>query len=261
MRRNSAPDVSQGAPPASTSLVRRASDSDVVAHRQQHSSSSSWFYDDDDEEEEDVRITIDDDLAIPAEYTGQFWDEQDPDPEMMLANNLTEARSARAEERRKRKRDHERIRELGILLSLGSEVRQWEERLAWESAFCNNDASMELDHVEDAASRRRSKSLPTTPAFGGSSMDSSSSSSALTPPLPPLSASPLWRVSAEMILRRRSLSERPRRVTPLTAIPFTDEAGVPVGPSTSSGSSGGSGSGSNSSSSASAVAQNRALAS
>lgn len=250
LRRNSAPDVTQGAPPPSTSLVRRASDSDVTAHQraaerqwQQHSSSSSWFYHDDDDEQEEELITIDDDLPIPAEYTDQLWDENDPDPEMLLANNLTEARSARAEERRKRKRDHERIRELGILLSLGSEVRQWEERLAWENAFCNSDASMELDHVEDVASRRRSKSLPTTPASSGSSM---SSSSALTPPLPPLSASPLWRVSAEMILRRRSLSERPRRVTPLTAIPFTDEAGVSGGPSTGSGSNDGSGSGSGS---------------
>ena len=154
----------------------------------------------------------------------------------MLANNLTEARSARAEERRRRKRDHERIRELGILLSLGSEVRQWEERLAWENAFRDND-TMELDYVEDAASRRRSKSLPTTPASDGSS--ASSSSSALTPPLPPLSASPLWRVSAEMILRRRSLSERPRRVTSLIAIPF-NESEVSVGTSTGFGSSGGS---------------------
>ena len=257
LRRNSAPDVSQGAPPASTSLVRRASDSDVVAHQraaerqwQQHSSSSSWFYHDDDEEEE--LITIDDELPIPAEYTDQLWDEHDPDPEMMLANNLTEARSARAEERRKRKRDHERIRELGILLSLGSEVRQWEERLAW--GFCGSDASMELDHVEDAASRRRSKSLPTTPASGDSSVDSSSfSSSAPVSPLPPLSASPLWRVSAEMILRRRSLSERPRRATPVIAIPLTHETGVSVDASTCSGSTDGSGSNSSSSAKRQAV--------
>ena len=254
LRRNSAPDASQGEPSTSTPtpLVRRASDSDVAAHQhaaerqwQQHSSTRSWFSDDDEEEEEEP-IAIDDELPIPTESMGQFWDEDYPDPEMMLANNLTEARSARAEERRKRKRDHERIRELGILLSLGSEVRQWEERLAWENAFQND--SMELDHVEDPASRRRSKSLPTTPASGGSGVDSSSFSSAfpLASPLPPLSASPLWRVSAEMILRRRSLSERPRRATPVTAIPFTHETEVPVDASTCSSSIGGSGSNSSS---------------
>ena len=255
LRRNSAPDASQGEPSTSTPtpLVRRASDSDVAAHQhaaerqwQQHSSTRSWFSDDDEEEEEEP-IAIDDELPVPTESMGQFWDEDYPDPEMMLANNLIEARSARAEERRKRKRDHERIRELGILLSLGSEVRQWEERLAWETAFQND--SMELDHVEDPACRRRSKSLPTTPASGGSSVDSSSfsSSSALASPLPPLSASPLWRVSAEMILRRRSLSERPRRATPVITVPFTHETGVPVDASTCSGSND---SGSNSSSSA-----------
>ena len=224
-RRNSAPDASSHAR-TPTPLVRRASDSDVTTHQrraaeQQHASSSSsscWFtYDEDD-------LTIDE-VPIPAESAGQFWDEHYPDPETMLANHLTEARSARAEERRKRKRDHERIRELGILLSLGSEVRQWEERLAWENAFRPTDATtdaMELDYVEDASSRRRSKSLPTTPPSGG--MDSSSPSSPsspLTPPLPPLSASPLWHVSAEMILRRRSLSERPRRITPVNANPPT----------------------------------------
>jgi len=98
----------------------------------------------------------------------------------MLAHNLTEARPARAEERRRRKRDHERIRELGILLSLGSEVRQWEARLAWENACWDNDP-MELDHIDfqDAASRKRSKSLPTTLASSG---PNASSSSALTPP-------------------------------------------------------------------------------
>jgi len=48
----------------------------------------------------------------------------------MLASNLTEARSARAEERRRRKRDQDRIR---ILLSLGSELRQWGERLGWRT--------------------------------------------------------------------------------------------------------------------------------
>ena len=271
-RRNSTPDANQ-ARPVSAPLVRRASDSDVAVHHrpiewqwQQHSSSSSsassgWFSCDDDEEQ----ITIDDDnapipLPVPAESAGQFWDEHYPDPETMLANNLTEARSARAEERRRRKRDHERIRELGILLSLGSEVRQWEERLAWENAFRDND-TMELDHVEDAASRRRSKSLPTTPASDGSS--ASTSSSALTPPLPPLSASPLWRVSAEMILRRRSLSERPRRVTPLIAIPFTHESEVSIGTSTGFGSSGGSDSdsdsGSSSSSSISGGAKHQAV--
>jgi hypothetical protein len=254
-RRNSAPDASQGARPAATPLVRRASDSDVPAavhhratetemERQWNQHSSGWFSGADDDDEQ---ITLDHNPPIPAESLGQFWDEDYPDPEMMLAYNLTEARSARAEERRRRKRDHERIRELGILLSLGSEVRQWEERLAWENAFQDSDP-MELDHieVEDAASRRRSKSLPTTPASDGSSL--SSSSSALTPPLPPLSASPLWRVSAEMILRRRSLSERPRRgVTPLIALPFTQESEVADSASTDFGSSGGSGSGSGSS--------------
>lgn len=216
-RRNSTPDPSHAHPRPPAPLVRRASDSDVAilqrcAPEQPHPSSTSClsdpYYD-------DVRLAIDE-LAVPHESPSQFWEEHYPDPETMLANHLTEARSARAEERRRRKRDHERIRELGILLSLGSEVRQWEERLAWENAFRPTDA-MELDQVEDdaASSRRRSKSLPITPP----SSSSSSSSSPLTPPLPPLSASPLWRVSAEMILRRRSLSERPRRTALVNANP------------------------------------------
>jgi len=253
-RRNSAPDSSSHAR-APIPLVRRASDSDVATHHQRraaaeqqhHAESTAWFSFDDGDE---IAITVDE-APVPAESTGQFWDEDYPDSEAVLANHLTEMRSARAEERRKRKRDHERIRELGILLSLGSEVRQWEERLAWENAFRANDA-MELDHIDDASSRRRSKSLPTTPPSGSSSSSSStgsgasfasslssSPSSPLTPPLPPLSASPLWRVSAEMILRRRSLSERPPRVSPvITLAPTHESSEVPDGASTSTGSDG-----------------------
>lgn len=217
-RRNSTPDPSHPhpLPRPPTPLVRRASDSDVATLQRRAPDSKTGCLTDP-YDEDDVHLTIDD-LAVPHESPSQFWEEHYPDPETMLANHLTEARSARAEERRRRKRDHERIRELGILLSLGSEVRQWEERLAWENAFRPTDA-MELDQVEDdaASSRRRSKSLPITPPSSSSS--SSSSSSPLTPPLPPLSASPLWRVSAEMILRRRSLSERPRRMAPVNANP------------------------------------------
>jgi hypothetical protein len=226
-------------------LARRASDSDVATHhRRDASSTSSWFDDDDDDDDvndNDSDTTIDD-APIPAESAGQFWDEHYPDPETTLATHLTEARSARAEERRKRRHVHERIRELAILLSLGSEVRQWEERLAWANAFrtpANDDDAdadaMELDHhAVEGTPRRRAKSLPITP-----SSSSTSSSTTLTPPLPPLSASPLWRVSAEMILRRRSLSERPRRLTPVTSLPpppTPSEEGTPavLDPSTSS---------------------------
>jgi len=163
-------------------IIRHASNSYFAAHHrateterdwQQHR--SGWFSCDDEEQ-----TTLDDSPPIPTESPGQFWDEDYPDPEAMLAYNLTEACSACAEERRRRRRDHGRIRELGILLSLGSEVRQWEERLAWENAFWDNNP-MELDHidVEDTASCRRSKSLPATLASGGSS---ASSSSALTRP-------------------------------------------------------------------------------
>jgi len=69
---------------------------------------------------------------IPGESSGQFQNEEHPDSETILASNLTEARSARAEERHRRKRDYERLR---ILLSLGSELCQWEERLGWENGI------------------------------------------------------------------------------------------------------------------------------
>jgi len=165
-------------------LIRRVSNSYVAAHHRATETERQWqqhgigsFSCDDDEGQN----TLYDSLSIPTESPSQFWDDDDyPNPETILAYNLAEARLARAEEHYRRKRDHERIRELGILLSLGSEVRQWEERLVWENAFWDIDP-MELDHidVEDTASCRRSKSLPTTLASGGSS---ASSSSALTRP-------------------------------------------------------------------------------
>ena len=165
-------------------LIRRVSNSYVAAHHRATETERQWqqhgigsFSCDDDEGQN----TLYDSLSIPTESPSQFWDDDDyPNPESILAYNLAEARLARAEEHYRRKRDHERIRELGILLSLGSEVRQWEERLVWENAFWDIDP-MDLDHidVEDTASCRRSKSLPTTLASGGSS---ASSSPALTRP-------------------------------------------------------------------------------
>lgn len=124
---------------------------------------------------------IKDDLArLRGGYTSHLSQAQEPprchpsqclfpisSEEAALSSILTEAREARALQRQNRKLQRERIRELGVLLTLGTEVRKWEERLS--SPF----------------------SSPCTPS---------------------LSSSPLWRVSAEMILRRRSLSERPRQL-------------------------------------------------
>jgi len=46
-------------------------------------------------------ITLDDGPPIPAESPGQFWDEDHPDLETMRANDLTDACSASAKERRR----------------------------------------------------------------------------------------------------------------------------------------------------------------
>ncbi|KIM32913.1 hypothetical protein M408DRAFT_6314 [Serendipita vermifera MAFF 305830] len=162
----------------------------------------------------------------------------------VLSHHLTEARSLRAQERQKRRIQHERMRELATLLTLGSEVRKWEERLAWSQIQSNTraaaaddsqlnkesvakaEAVAEADTDTDPRGKRlsRSSSLPSNrmssylAAPSNAAQSTSSTSSAnrppLSPALPSLSLSPMWKVSAEMILRRRQLSERPRRTPP-----------------------------------------------
>ncbi|KAG8830612.1 hypothetical protein FRC17_004651 [Serendipita sp. 399] len=182
----------------------------------------------------------------PVSMTG-FRDEDEEDEAAaaaMLSNHLSEARSARAQERQKRRRENERIRELSMLLTLGSEVRKWEERLAWthrarastapsSTSTTSDDLHLQTkseDTDPDPRVKRlsRSASLPSR-AFNGSTLhhhdgngndgqqqqqQQQHRSGPPSPALPSLALSPLWRVSAEMILRRRSLSERPRR-TPI----------------------------------------------
>jgi hypothetical protein len=181
--------------------------------------------------------------------------EQEDDPvltESLLSSHLTEARSARAQERHKRKIEAERIRELSMLLTLGSEVRKWEERLAWSQVrsrgTCSDDMSiiesggqkaedsMDMDTDPDPRFKRlsRSFSVPSRGSFVGPSPSAASTSPAqfgdkkkAPLPLPSLASSPLWRVSAEMILRRGSRSERPRR-PPSVAPPATTTTTAPV---------------------------------
>jgi hypothetical protein len=170
---------------------------------------------------------------------GKSPSEQDDETtETVLSNHLTEARSARAQERQKRKKENERIRELSMLLTLGSEVRKWEERLAWQQARAvasipsSDDMNLEsstkssnkdMDTDPDPRGKRlsRSFSLPSRGSYNPTSVPSTSATNRCGPPpaLPSLAMSPLWRVSAEMILRRRSLSERPRRVPPKLLLP------------------------------------------
>ncbi|KAG8846374.1 hypothetical protein FRB91_000874 [Serendipita sp. 411] len=173
-----------------------------------------------------------------------FRDEEEEDEATaaLLSNHLSEARSLRAQERQKRRKENERIRELSMLLTLGSEVRKWEERLAWTnraraaSSPSSDDIHLSSSNVNhrkrknedddtdpDPRAKRlsRSASLPTR-AFNGIIHNANSNNNVQqqqqqhrsgppSPALPSLALSPLWRVSAEMILRRRSLSERPRR--------------------------------------------------
>ncbi|PVF97934.1 hypothetical protein CPB86DRAFT_785264 [Serendipita vermifera] len=193
-----------------------------------------------------------------APTLGKFAFESAPleeDPvltESLLATHLTEARSARAQERHKRKIEHERIRELSMLLTLGSEVRKWEERLAWNQrsrGTCSDDMSIiesggqkeredAMDTDPDPRFKRlsRSFSLPSRGSFVGPSPSTSSDKKAPLP-LPSLSDSPLWRVSAEMILRRGSRSERPRRppvAPPAATVPSTSAVAPSAAPSSSS---------------------------
>lgn len=126
-----------------------------------------------------------------------------------------------------------------MLLTLGSEVRKWEERLAWQQARAaastpsSDDMNLEsstkssnkdMDTDPDPRVKRlsRSFSLPSRGSYNPTSVPSTSATNRCGPPppaLPSLAMSPLWRVSAEMILRRRSLSERPRRVPPKPLLP------------------------------------------
>lgn len=174
---------------------------------------------------------------IGARDEGDIAGEED-EATTVLSHHLTQARSARAQERQRRRLEHERMRELNMLLTLGSEVRKWEERLAWSSMamsraatssddihLSNDSSTANTDTDPDPRGKRlsRSFSLPSSRAshhhghhhghpttINGSR---SGTSTPVSPALPSLSLSPLWRVSAEMILRRRSLSERPRRTT------------------------------------------------
>lgn len=198
--------------------------------------------------------------SIPASLLGKFAFEEDDDTtETVLSMNLTEARSARAQERQRRKKENERIRELSMLLTLGSEVRKWEERLAWQQARAmastpsSDDMNLEsstkssnMDTDPDPRVKRlsRSSSLPSrgsynptaapSPAVASTSSTSNNGATANnrsgppSPALPSLAMSPLWRVSAEMILRRRSLSERPRRMPPKPLLPKATTPAVPV---------------------------------
>lgn len=184
-----------------------------------------------------------------------------PEPEQtsavtVLSHHLIQARSQRAQERQRRRNEHERMRELATLLTLGSEVRKWEERLAWSQfhsttrAAASDDSHLNTESVAKAANNNnnnididprgkrlsRSSSLPSNrmsyvppPPSSQQQQQPNSRQAPLSPALPSLALSPLWRVSAEMILRRRQLSERPRRTPPAPLVANQISVGkVPV---------------------------------